>query len=375
MLDEFLTMFRADIIAATCDKAHARLHPTISGETLRTGVPLFLTHLSAALKRERAAEPFTSSAIGDAATRHGADLLALGFTVSQVVHVYGDICQAVTELALAQNAPITVDEFRILNRSLDTAIADAVTEHSRRTAAATAADNTERLGQLAHELRNNVHTALLAFAALKGGTVALHGTTRAVLARSLTSLQALVDSTIAEVRLAAHTEPREMIAARALLADVGVTASLLAEHHKTNFSVEPLQDDAVVQGDRQLLTSALMNLLQNAVKFTPPGDAVVLRSHVDGDGLVIEIEDECGGFPGATDTFTAFAERRATDRSGLGLGLSIARQAIASHGGDIFIRNKAGKGCVFAVHLPLTVAGLRLAAAAAAANRTVMDEV
>src|SRR5207248_11266771 len=61
-------------------------------------------------------------------------LLALGFNVSQVVHDYGDICQAITELALDQNAPIAIEEFHTLNRCLDTAIAEALTEHARLTA-------------------------------------------------------------------------------------------------------------------------------------------------------------------------------------------------------------------------------------------------
>src|SRR5436305_1625447 len=80
-------------------------------------------------------------------TGHGRDLLGLGFTVSQVVHDYGDICQASTELAVDQNAPITTIEFHILNRCLDTAIADAVTEHARITAEARSADEFERMGQ------------------------------------------------------------------------------------------------------------------------------------------------------------------------------------------------------------------------------------
>ena len=83
---------------------------------------------------ENTATPFSTQAIGESAARHGRELLALGFSVSQVVHDYGDICQAITELAVDQKAPITTTEFHILNRCLDTAIADAVTEHARITA-------------------------------------------------------------------------------------------------------------------------------------------------------------------------------------------------------------------------------------------------
>src|SRR5581483_6885833 len=61
------------------------------------------------------------------AGRHGNELLLGGYTVDQVVHDYGDLCQAVTELALEENAAITTAEFRTLNRCLDNAIADAVT--------------------------------------------------------------------------------------------------------------------------------------------------------------------------------------------------------------------------------------------------------
>jgi len=67
--------------------------------------------------------------------RHGAELFAAGFTLSQVVHDYGDICQAITALAEECRAAVTVlEEFPLLNRCLDAAIAAAVTEHARITA-------------------------------------------------------------------------------------------------------------------------------------------------------------------------------------------------------------------------------------------------
>ena len=78
--------------------------------------------------------PLSTSAIGSAATRHGGQLQARGYSVSQVVHHYGEVCQAVTELAAEQQAPITPEEFHTLNGCLDTAIAEAVTEHTRMSA-------------------------------------------------------------------------------------------------------------------------------------------------------------------------------------------------------------------------------------------------
>ncbi len=92
------------------------------------GVPLFLDQLVDALQHgigNRNAE------ISRGAVLHGRELLVQGFTVSQVVHDYGDVCQSVTGLALELNAPISTDDFRTLNRCLDDAIAGAVTEFGR----------------------------------------------------------------------------------------------------------------------------------------------------------------------------------------------------------------------------------------------------
>ena len=68
--------------------------------------------------------------MGAAASLHGRELMQRGFTVDQVVHDYGDLCQAITDLAFELKAPIEIDEFRTLNRCLDNGIADAVTEYS-----------------------------------------------------------------------------------------------------------------------------------------------------------------------------------------------------------------------------------------------------
>jgi signal transduction histidine kinase len=100
-----------------------------------------------------------------------------------------------------------------------------------------------------------------------------------------------------------------------------------------------------------------MNLLHNAFKNTPSGGRVVLRARAEQGRLLIETQDECGGIPPSKgDLFQVFGDRRGRDRSGLGLGLSIARKAVRAHGGEISIRNMPGKGCVFIIDVPLAAA-------------------
>ena len=97
MLYESVTTYRDAIIDRARAKLTARPWPSASAHELENGVPLFLTQLSEILQSESTGTPHSDRELGSAATRHGRQLMALGFTVSQVVHDYGDICQAVTD--------------------------------------------------------------------------------------------------------------------------------------------------------------------------------------------------------------------------------------------------------------------------------------
>jgi len=109
----------------------------------------------------------------------------------------------------------------------------------------------------------------------------------------------------------------------------------------------------VVEADRHILASALANLLQNAFKFTRAGSEVLLRAWSTKDCVVIEVEDECGGLSRkAQETMFRPFGQAGTDRSGLGLGLSLSREAVHSFGGTLGARSIAGKGCIFSIELP-----------------------
>ncbi len=134
-------------------------------------------------------------------------MLRRGFTIGQVVHDYGDICQAVTELAGQNGVGFSTDEFHTLNLCLDNAIANAVTEYSRQREQdikKVANEKVERLSILSHELRNLISTATMAFYVLRGGTVAIGGNTGGVLERALTGLRDLVARSLAEASANGH---------------------------------------------------------------------------------------------------------------------------------------------------------------------------
>jgi signal transduction histidine kinase len=356
MLDEFITTYRHPIIARAREKLTDRPWPLVSTSELEHGVPLFLTQLSETLRSDTSQTAVFQKVIGASAAQHGRELRALGFNISQVVHDYGDVCQAITEVAVEQHLPITTPEFHTLNRCLDTAIAEAVTEYVRITAESRSSEEIERGGQLAHEIRDILNTALLAFHTLKRGTVAINGSTGTVLGRSLMTLRDLVDNTLSDTRISAKIQQSERITLTAFLSEIAVIGHLQADSRGLQFVIDPVDAQLRVTGDPQLLTSAVMNLLNNAFKYTVAGGRVVLRALRVGERVHIEVEDECGGMPeGTNQPIKPFTDRRREDRTGLGLGLSIARKAVKIHDGDIHHRNMPGKGCVFVIDLPLRV--------------------
>jgi len=351
VLHEFLQSKRAEIIARTKAKVAARPAPRATEAELTHGVPLFLEQLIDTLKRSA----LSSDEMTVSATKHGNEMLRLGFTVGQVVHDYGDVCQAVTELAFELDAQITVDEFHTLDRCLDDAIADAVTEYARLREQSRADEETERMGALAHELRNFLNTAMLSFGILKRGAVSVGGSTGALLERSLKNLNDLIGRSLAEVRLQSTVQRRETILLAQFVEEVEIGATLEAKARGQRLTVEPAEYGIAIDADRQLLAAAVANLLQNAFKFSQASGHVWLRTHATDDHVFIDIEDECGGLsPGKAEMLFRPFLQGSTDRTGLGLGLSISRKAVQLHGGEILVRNLPGKGCVFTVQLPRT---------------------
>ncbi len=356
MLHEFMMANRQELIDRCGAKVAARRAPAPAGPDSGTGIPSLIGQLVEALRGESPAAR-TGDAIGATAQRHGTELMQKGFTVDQVVHDYGDLCQALTELAEERGEPITVHEFHTFNLCLDNAIAEAVTafgaQHARITSEQGARTLNEQLGSLAHELRNKVGTATLAFHAIKRGTAAVGGATAALLDRSLFELVELVERSLTDVRLTAGMPLRRTrIELDGLLDEVSVFTAMAAKAKGLFYALE-IEERLVVEVDRPLLSSAIANLLQNAVKFTGRNGRIWLRARAVKERVVIEVEDECGGFaPGTAEAiFEPFVQHGA-DRSGLGLGLTISRRAVEANGGTLSVQNLPDRGCVFTISLP-----------------------
>lgn len=368
-MHQFLIHNRNELIARCKHKVAQRPRRSATAEQLEHGIPLFLDQLTRTLGAEEeglAAEstrisgasggdPRALSEIGVSAAAHGKELLELGFTVDQVVHDYGDLCQAITDLAFERDAVFPTAEFRTLNRCLDNAIADAVTEFSRLRELGVIMDQhaaaNERLGFLVHELRNALGTATLAVGALELSGMPITGATGALLKRSLLSLQGLIERSLEDVRRSAVVE-QPVFDVAGFIEDARGEAQLAAGVH-CQLDVPAVDPSLGIRGDRELLLAALGNLMQNALKFTQAGTTVRLHASASPRHIQIDVADHCGGLArgSAEEMFMPFRQR-SSDKSGLGLGLTIARQSVEAASGTLSVRNVPGVGCVFSMRLP-----------------------
>lgn len=357
ILGSFILANREEIAAQALRRAIIREQPGQVDPELVNDFTTFLDDLANALGVAEHGKDFDHSLVGKSAAKHGHELLLRGSPLAQVVHSYGDVCQAIADVAIDQDAWIPAESFRALHRCLDNALAEAVTSYAQHRERAIKAQGIEKLGILAHEMRNLLGLATLSFESIKSSTAldANDHRSEAVCARSLMGLSALIDRSLADVRLESGHERREKILVTDLLTEVEADARVYATDRKLNFKLQALDSPLRIEGDRQILVAALRNLLHNAFKFTPRGRCVSLTTLVAEQRVRFEVEDECGGLaPGTVDDLFRPFKQHNHNQSGVGLGLVICQKAAHANHGEIFVRDLPGKGCVFTLELPLS---------------------
>ena len=326
--------------------------PDRTNEELTGDFGALIDEIVHALQRD-AGLPTNSPLPGKSPTamRYGAVQQSKGYAIEKLALDFGTICDSTGELASRDNLSFSADEYRLFNVCLDTAISSALEEFSNRALRQQDDVASQRVGFLAHELRNALSSARLAFAVLRRGQLGVVSKTGDILDRNLRRLESLVGQTLLALQLNAgvQQQPKRMRA-----------GELLREAQESAVSergirvVVDVASDLQIDADETVLISAIGNLLQNAIKFTRTGGQVTIRAHRDDDDdVVIEVQDECGGLPPRNheDLLMPLAKREADGRA-LGVGVATTRRAIEAHGGELSVRNFPGNGCVFAMKLP-----------------------
>jgi signal transduction histidine kinase len=348
-LHEFMATNRDELLAASVAELRD-VSPQYTDEEVTRHLGLLLDEVTRALQKAagipvRSPLPETSPA----AASYGASRQRRGFAITNIARDLGSISKALGEVGMRRGASFTAADYRLFDECFDNAMASALEQYWVRARGQQEKEHVEHVGFLAHELRNALATARMAFGSMQRQEGLPRDKAQRILERSLGRLADLVDQTLLAVRLDTTTTlPRERIDVQSLLCELRDAAVPERDIDLRVRVEEPLE----VTADEHLLISALGNLLQNAIKFTRSGGHVVLSARREGDAVAIEVEDECGGLPegAAQDLFQPFVQR-GRDRRGIGLGLTITRDAVTAMGGQIAVRNLPGKGCVFSVTL------------------------
>jgi signal transduction histidine kinase len=346
-LRDFLAQHRDELRDLCVGKIRADW-PRRPAEDLEADVGTVIDEIVRALGRAQGL-PESSPLPGksETAARHGRRRQELGYTIEVLTRDFGAISQSLGELAGHEGLCFGAREYQVFDMCLDTLIGTAVEQYWSDARAKIEHSSTERVGLLAHELRNALASARMAFSVLKRGGTGIDSRTGDILARGLARLDSLIGQALLAVQLEAGVAiERRPMRASALLHQLEDSA---VPERGVSLSVE-VDESLELDADERLLTSALSNLVQNAIKFTHDQGHVVMRARAENGADVIEVEDECGGLPpGKEEELFAPFVQRGHDRRGLGLGLSVTREAVEAHGGRLSVRNLPGKGCIFAV--------------------------
>ena len=155
-----------------------------------------------------------------------------------------------------------------------------------------------------------------------------------------------------------ESPPREPVLVNLVMAEAVERVHAAAEQRDVEIKLEEPSPPVAVLGDRRQLTSALYNLLENAVKFSYEGGIVEFTGTVDGDDIVVAVADKGLGIPTRDlerifERFYRVDHGRSRSTGGTGLGLSIVRHVANSHHGSVSVESREGEGSTFTLRLPL----------------------
>jgi signal transduction histidine kinase len=351
-LYEVVEARRKEIVKDWASRFRAPHETALTPVALVDHVPKFLDELADGL---RLLDALVSAEIDRTSTagKHGVQRFRLGFDLDQVVREYGVLQRCIIEAAKREDVPVSTEECAVLGESICQGIADAVTQYSRQRDAELRRQANEHFAFVAHELRNPLGSARLAYQSLKRRGLLPTNALSNLLDRELSRMGALIESTLSLAQTGDGVElRRDRFRIGSLIADAVGESEIAAQDKQIGIEVLPF-DDLEIEADQRLVRSALTNLIGNAVKFTATGRSIRISCTDAGSNVMLEVNDACGGLPeGAIEKIFAPFVQAGADRSGFGLGLAIARQAIEAHGGALRATNRPGEGCTFTIELP-----------------------
>lgn len=348
LLRELMVDHRHEILKVCRKKLHDQVTSTVD---LMQDLEIFFDEIVQALRYHdgfdagRPALPGTS----EAAARLGSQPQRAGLLPAKVPLIFGALSTAIGHVGERYGLSIDADEYRIFNQCIDAGVATSIENFWRGERAVIDRQVTQKFGDLAYELRGALGNASLAFKLLRGGDLASTERTAAVLANNLVRMETLIAKTLGTVHLDTEA-PLDLQPVRVASVLRQLQASAIPDRA---ISITLALDESVyVNADETLLTSAVSNLLHNAVRFSGAGACVTLSCRADDDGVIVEVEDECGGLAEDESTRLSSTFEDGQTWESRGLGLAMTQRAVAAMDGRLSVENRPNQGCTFKLTFP-----------------------
>ncbi|HEY7137865.1 MAG TPA: ATP-binding protein [Acidimicrobiia bacterium] len=216
------------------------------------------------------------------------------------------------------------------------------------------------VANVSHELKTPIGAlALLAETIAMGDDPAIAQQLGERMVREADRLGRIIDDLLDLSLIEAQETPtREPVPVHVLLNDAVEHVQEAADLAGIPIVLAPVPADLLVRCDRRQVVSAIANLLDNAVKYSDPGQPVELDAHVDAERIAVTVRDHGIGIPSRDlerifERFYRVDRARSRATGGTGLGLSIVRHVAQAHGGEVGVESREGEGSTFTLQLPI----------------------
>lgn len=388
-LSAFIKQHKESIVQNWEDFARTISPPSLTMDSagLRDHVSLILDTIIVDLDTAQTPQEQSRKSRGEApdanapshAQTHATERLASGYTVLQLISEYRAMRASVLRL-WAVNSPAVMwsdaGDVTRFNEAVDQALAESVMRYASLVESTIQVQKIAEyelrqsnrhkddfLAMLAHELRNPlapIGTAAQLLVMSPGNEVTVRKVS-AIINRQVSHLTHIVDDLLDVSRITRglvelHTEPLDV---KLVISSAVEQAQVLIEARHHQLILKLGATPAFVEGDKTRLVQVLSNLLNNAAKYTQDNGEIVLSLDVREDHVQLAVSDNGSGIAPdlMSHIFELFTQAdRTLDRAqgGLGLGLSLVKNIVALHGGEVEAKSEGlGKGSVFTIKLPL----------------------